>query len=247
MTESSAEDVREPYLFHGVVLPERAQLSLQSQVEFTQGRTGNLGQVRISIVLNQVAVWVDSDWDWDIFDLRNVVKNIVGNELAMLGYLKGHAYEFEMTRVLSRGRGIDYVFGIDLPFLSGVSESDDLTGAMSDLREKGSGPAGVFLLRCFRDLVSAMKEADDTAFYCYRAIESLRNHCATTSGLMDAEWSAQWDRFRGIAGCEESTLRNIKDAADPVRHGHPTALDGPSRQCLLVNTWGVVRGYVAAL
>jgi hypothetical protein len=31
---------------------------------------------RVSVVLNQIAVWIDTEVEWDIVDLRNVVKNI---------------------------------------------------------------------------------------------------------------------------------------------------------------------------
>src|SRR2546428_13699499 len=90
----------EPYLFSGAVLPERAQLSLSFSLEFSHVTSGITGVAKVSIVLNQVAVWVESEHDWDILDLRNVVKNIVQTHLAMVGYLKGYAYDFEVTRVL---------------------------------------------------------------------------------------------------------------------------------------------------
>ncbi|PIF27429.1 hypothetical protein CLU88_2321 [Acidovorax sp. 56] len=83
----------EPYLFSGVVLPERAQLSLQFVVGFSHLGSNINGIAKVSIVLNQVAVWVESEHDWDLFDLRNVVRNIIQTQLAMVGYLKGYAYD----------------------------------------------------------------------------------------------------------------------------------------------------------
>lgn len=87
----------EPYLFYGVVLPERAQLTLQFSVGFSHIASGVEGTAKVSIILNQVAVTVESEHKWGIFDLRNVVKNIVQNHLAMVGYLMGYAYDFEVT------------------------------------------------------------------------------------------------------------------------------------------------------
>ena len=110
----------EPYLFQGVVLPERAQLSLQFALGFSRITSGVIGVAKVSIVLNQVAVWIESDHEWDIVDLRNVVKNLVRSHLDMVGYLKGHAYDFEVTRVLNQSRGVDYVFGIDIPLPRGA-------------------------------------------------------------------------------------------------------------------------------
>jgi hypothetical protein len=99
----------EPYLLYGVVLPERAQISLICELEFSHLGTDAVGNVRLSIVLNQVVIWIESAHEWDIFTLHNVAKNIVQNQLAIVGFLKGFAYHCEITRVLNKGRGIDYV------------------------------------------------------------------------------------------------------------------------------------------
>lgn len=234
----------EPYLFHGVVLPERAPLSLQFALEFSHVASGFNGVAKVSIVLNQVAVWVESEHDWDIFDLRNVVKNIVQSDLAMVAYLTGNAYDFEVTRVLSQSRGIDRVFGIDIPCLAERGKSVDLQEALLKLRDKAIGPNGMFLRRCFSDLASSMKHADDTGFYCYRAIESLRHHCAAVHGLSAADKSKQWEKFREVAGCDEKALRSIKAAADPLRHGKASGTDSEVRAKLFASTWDVVDGYL---
>jgi hypothetical protein len=234
----------EPYLFSGVVLPERAQLSLSFSIGFSHVTSGITGEAKVSIVLNQVAVWVDSEHAWDIHDLRNVVKNIVQTHLAMVGYLKGYAYDFEVTRVLNQSRGIDYVFGIDIPCLAERGRSVDLQDALAKLGAKTVGANGLFLHRCFSDLVSAMKHADDTGFYCYRALESLRHHCAALHGQSNADKSRQWEKFREIAGCTEDTLRAIKGAADPLRHGQPAGTTSDDRAKLFTTTWEVVDAYL---
>jgi len=234
----------EPYLFQGVVLPERAQLTLKFVLEFSHISSGTIGTADVSIALNQVAVWVRSEHEWDIFDLRNVVKNIIQNQLAMIGYIKGYVYDLELTRVLNRSRKIDQVFGIDIPCITERNVAVDLQEAVNRLREKSMGPDGIFLHRCFGDLASAMKFADDTGFYCYRAIESLRHHCASRHGLTAAAKSKQWEKFRDAAGCSEETLRAIKEAADPLRHGEASSAIGADRLKLFSSTWDVVDGYL---
>lgn len=233
----------EPYLFYGVVLPERAQLSFRLQLEFSHV-SGFSGVARISIVMNQVVVWVESDHEWDIFDLRNVVKNIVQTQLAMVGYLKGFAYDLEVTRVLHRGRGIDYVFGIDIPIIAERGKGVDLDEALKRLRAHTAGPHGVFVHRCFTDLASAMKHADDTGFFCYRAIESLRHHCAAVHGLASASKSKQWQKFREVSGCTEEALLTIKAAADPLRHGEASRATAKDRERHFTNAWSVVDAYL---
>lgn len=234
----------DPYLFYGVVLPERAQLSLQFSLGFEHLSSRISATAKVSVILNQVAVWVESENEWDIFDLRNVVKNIVQTHLAMLGYLKGYAYDFEVTRVLNPSRSIDYVFGIDIPCLADRGQAVDVEAELLKLREKTTGANGVFLHRCFNDLVSAMKHADDTGFYCYRAVESLRHHCAAVHSLSAMDKSKQWEKFREVAGCNEDILRTIKVAADPLRHGVPAGGTSDDRAKLFNTTWDVVDGYL---
>lgn len=233
----------EPYLFQGVVLPERAQLSLSFELGFTHISSGVAGVAKVSIVLNQVVVWIESDYEWDIFDLRNVVKNLVQGQLDMIGYIKGYAYDLEVTRALNQTRSINLVFGIDIPCLTERGKDLDLDTELIKLRNKMIGPNGVYLNRCFNDLISAMKHADDTGFYCYRAIESLRHHCAAVHGLASLQKSVQWTKFRDIALCDEQTLRQIKEAADPLRHGEGTGITADNRAELLRITWDVVDGY----
>jgi hypothetical protein len=234
----------EPYLFNGVVLPERAQLSLSFALAFSHVTSGVSGVAKVSILLNQVTVWVESEHDWNIFDLRNVVRNILQTHLAMVGYLKGFAYDFEVTHVLNQSRGIDYVFGIDIPCLAERAKSIDLQDALLKLRDKTVGPNGVFLHRCFSDLVSAMKHTEDTGFYCYRAVESLRHHCAALHNLSSAHKARQWEKFREVSGCTEDTLRAIKAAGDPLRHGAPAGATSEDRAKLFTSTWGVVDAYL---
>ena len=233
----------EPYIFYGTVLPERAQLSLQCELEFSHVGSGVPGKAKLCIVLNQVVVWIESDYAWDIFDLRNVVKNIVQTQLAMVSFAKGFAYDFELTRAMNRERDIDYVFGVDIPVLAKRGENVDLGTELLLLREHSAGPNGVYVHRCLADLVSSMRNADDTGFYCYRAIESLRHHCAAVHQLTESSKPEQWRKFREVSGAEEETLRAIKDAADPLRHGQPAGMTSAERESLFTMTWDVVDGY----
>lgn len=234
----------QPYIFQGVVLPERAQLSMQFELSFEHLSSGVNATAKVSILLNQVVVWIETDYDWDIFDLRNVVANIVRSQLQIIGYLKGYAYDFELTRVLKQEPPTDHVFGIDIPCLAERGKDVDFSEAFAKVRGKTTGRNGVYLNRCFGDLVSAMKHADDTGFYCYRAIEALRHHCAAVHSIAHESKAAQWQKFREIARCEEETLREIKAAADPVRHGDVVGSTAADRQRLFTITWDTVDRYI---
>lgn len=235
----------EPYLFYGKILPERAQISLSFGLGFSHFTSGDTGKAEVSIVLNQLSVIVRTEKEWDIFDLRNVVRHIVQTNLAMIGYLKGCAYDLEITRVLNSAIGIDYVFGIDVPVIAKPRESIDLGNELKKLRPKTVGKNGVFLNRCFNDLVSAMRDADDTGFYCYRAVEALRHHCANVHDISGK--NAQWEKLREISGVDEPTIRTLENSAQSIRHGGVSGLTQHDRGNLLKITWEIVDAYIAKI
>jgi hypothetical protein len=235
----------ETYLFEGVVHPERAQITLQlPPLGFQHVTSGTQAVARVSIILNQIALWVESATEWDIFDLRNIAKSILHNELAIVGYLKGYAYDVEVRRVLNPARNIDYVFGIDIPCIAERNEKIKLAEEVEKIRAKTVGDTGIYFHRCFGDLIAAMKTPDDTGFYCYRAIEALRQYCIVRYKLDPEKKSDQWSKVREVAGCDEQTLRDIKGAADPVRHGGIVGVTSADREMLFTKTWDVVDGFI---
>ena len=234
----------EPYLLEGLVLPERAQLKLQFQIGFTHLSTKIEATAFVSVILNQVAVWVDTDIEWDIYDLKNVVKQILQNELAIIGYLTGFGYEVEIRRILHRGRNIDCVYGIDIPYIEERNKGIDINAKITSIRKKIVGENGILLHRCFNDLVMAMKYPTDTAFYCYRAIESLRHHCGEKYGIDKEDKTTQWQKFRECVRCDEETINFVKRAAGPLRHGEITPVTSDDRVELFRRTWDIVDNYL---
>jgi hypothetical protein len=235
----------EPYLFQGVVLPERAQLSLSTAIGVIGETSDQYVEARISILLNQVAVWVDTEVEWDILDLRNTVRGVLQNELAIVGYLKGLAYDVEVRRVLNRGLGIDHVFGIEIPCIARRTTGlADPAPVLDEIRRKTVGPNGHLLYRCLNDLCSAMKHPEDTGFYCYRAVEALRLHCALSHDVAGHSKAAQWEKFHAICQVSEDDLMFLKRAADPVRHGDVVSITSAERAGLFTRTWDVVDAYL---
>jgi len=216
---------------------------LNGYFEFSHLGTDAVGNVRLSIILNQVVIWIESAHEWDIFTLHNFAKNIVQNQLAIVGFLHGFAYQWEITRVLNKGRGIDYVYGIDTPVVANQRTDEELSEAVAAVRTHTDGPLGLLVSRCLADLMSAMQNADDTGFYCYRAIESLRHHCAAKFDLEDAGKARQWQKFREVSRSSKESLLMIKSASDPLRHGEVMSGSSDERAAILATTWNIVEGY----
>lgn len=237
----------EPYLLYGVILPERAVLTMNFSLYAKHGYSGIDIRMEVSIVLNQLLIWIFTDSDWDLYDLRNVVSNVVRDHLGIVGYLMGYAYDFDMRRVVHRTKGIDLVYGIDVAVITNRLKRPSAEDIADKLAELSKGTAGNFIRRCFSDLISAIRYDIDTAFYCYRAVESLRHHNSFLLGLSNADKSSQWGSFRSAAKSSEKDLRFLKDLADPLRHGEVDPKRLEDREHTLALTWEVVDNYIAHL
>lgn len=237
----------EPYLLHGTILPERARLSHFFWLNFKHTGSGVEGRVEISIVHNQMAIRVFTEANWDLLDLRNLAATVVRDELSAIGYLIGFAFDFEITRVLNLSRGVDYVFGIDVPCIAEPRKGIDINCELPKLRRLRSGEPGVYISRCFSDLNSALRHIDDLPFYCYRALESLRKHCAAVNELKEGNGAAAWKKFRECSNTSEEEIRFISNAAKELRHGGTSSFDGHFSKEMLERTWSIVDRYIASL
>ncbi|UUV07144.1 hypothetical protein [Ruegeria sp. YS9] len=236
----------EPYFFSGRILPERAQLSFQSDLTVHRKETDTTFRAEVSIILNQLVVRVHSELEWNIFDLRNIVQNAVRVDLTALGYLLGRGYEIEITRVVNHSKGVDYVYGIEVPCISEPRGKIDVDARLRKLRTLFLSEGGMFVSRCFNDLTSAIQHADDSPFYCYRAIEAIRRHCAVSHGLLDKDRSTQWQKFREVAGITKGEISFISEAAKDLRHGGLPNFSENFREDILTKTWAIVDKYLDA-
>ncbi|AXV73560.1 hypothetical protein ACI2S3_07585 [Ralstonia nicotianae] len=233
------------YFLDGVVHPERAQIQdHRITAKFGHVASSVDAKADIRILLNQIAVWVETEVEWNALDLRNVVKNLVQLEMDMMGYVLGLTYDVEIRRAICPEIGVDVVFGINVPCISELHRGVDLDTRIAAIRPKLLGESGIFLHRCLRDLMTALKEPDDVAFHCYRAIESLRHHCIVTHSVDPKDKATQWNTLRQIAGCDESSTRLLEKAAQATRHGEPEAVPEVDAVKLLTTAWTIADGYI---
>lgn len=240
----------EPYIFIGKTLPERAEVhNHKSNLLFLHPGTGLSATAEVTIYRSQVSVLVHTDADWSVYDLKNAILNIVRAELTAVGYLKGIGWDVEIMRVINVAKGIDEVFGVDIPCLSGPRASVDAAKELTRLRPLMRDEQGIFIRRCFDDLTSAMRSADDTALFCFRGIEALRLHCATLHGIISKDKKAQWKKFEEVCGFEQGDIDydSLREASTRVRHGEPPIHDEMQRVEMFNVTWTIVDRYISKL
>jgi hypothetical protein len=244
ITATGASSV-EAYFIHGVIRPERAQISISFALTY-ESPTFGTADVQVSIVLNQLSMWIthSGTGSVSIWDLRNFAQSVIQDELGLAAYSLGYLYDVEITRIINRSKQVDHVYGIDVPAVSQRHTMEEAIARIEEIRPKAFGPYGILIRRSLSDLASAMRHPLDTAFYCYRAVEALRLHCSQTCGLENAKKNAQWSKFREVSEVTLDELMFITRSAEGVRHGAVESITDEKRADLFTRTWRIIDRYL---
>ncbi len=206
------------YILAGRVLPERALVSV-GEVKFGVVQSADVpeGQLYVQIVLSQISArYLGSGEVKNLFTLRNIVEDAVRLLLDVAGYYYGHGYDAEIVQMARPFSSDIYVFGIDVPALKGSVEKSGIT--VQDVFKPLTKSDGDYLRGALADVREAIKSPRDTGFFCYRAIESLKNCCAARNGLVPDSDGA-WELFRNTYSIKRDEIMRIKHFADAPRHG----------------------------
>src|SRR5471030_2282963 len=155
----------EVYFIQGIVLPERSPITYEFSSKFQHVATGQLCSAKVTILLNQVAIWLDTEGEMPPADLKNLANYMVLDLLYVFSYLNGYTYDFQVTRTINRERGMDVVLGIDHPTIAARRPVIDYGVVVKKVQVHLLGEYGLFIHRCLGDLSSAMRFIEDSAFY----------------------------------------------------------------------------------
>ena len=88
-----------------------------------------------------------------------------------------------------------------------------------------------------------MKSPNDTGFFCYRAIESLKQGFA---GRMSLEPDKAWEAFRSAYDIDKNDIMLVKGFADAARHGNArdASISDSDRAKVFTTTWKVINKYI---
>jgi hypothetical protein len=231
------------YIFSGLILPERAQLSIgPSTYAFTYPPDGTRHNAQVSIVLNQATVYVDTDKDWSVHDLKNIVVQIVRDLTNIIGYIRGYGYDVEIRQVRNRDRNIDYVFGIEIPCIAKRNEGLVLKDEFLRILSLIQGNHGRYISRALDDFSQAMKNPGDTPFYCFRALETLKQLCGYRYKI-EGDIN-QWKKLTEITGYSKEDIEHIKEPAFEARHGLRKPITDDDRAGIFLKTWNIINMFI---
>ena len=175
----------------------------------------------------------------DIFTLSNIVKKAVLDHLAVYGFVFGDSRDVEIVRVVSPERNIDHVFGTGVQKLFERHSPEGKEKALSAIFPFLNGDDGMYASRALRFLSAAIRTPEETPFFCWQALDSLRMHFAAKNSLETLGESAQWDAF-----CEytEVAPETLSAAASEARF-RPGPFSEDDRLETFERTWNIVERY----
>lgn len=230
------------YTFFGKVHPERCNVSI-TEVRAKVGSPGDEinGELRYYISLCQVtAIFICEKPVPNVYTLKNYVEDAIRIALDALGYTLACGYDLEVTEMIDSLGNRPIVFGVGIPAIE--KAASDAGVSFECIMEVFKDVRGGYLQRCLADLREAIRAPKDTGFFCYRAIESLRQFFFREKGAQDDRSS--WEMLRSELGVDRADIDAIKKLSDPVRHGDSVAIGDDQRAKTFVLTWGIVNKFV---
>jgi len=195
------------YIINGRALPERCNISFDTV-------TYNLDEEVVSVTCfnSQIVASLETSVV-SVSYAKNRISIVSKMIVGCMGFALGRHYSLDLcTVVIENDAGVilnSYVY-------EGVGEGqvqsnpDDIFTKARLLAEKDQN----FRI-ALNDYMSAIEDGSNCAFYCYRAIEAIKQ---TFAGKSDKQ---KWQGMHESLGtCREYITKNIKQHADIERHGN---------------------------
>lgn len=221
------------YTFTGKILPERAAVTIAApiSVKAEAREAGMHFEAIIVISVSQILITVKTaEADVDMETLKNYIDTTVRAVIDTLCYLWGRGYDVEITSAIGADDK-NYVFGVGIPILEKTKNDRPLTlDQLWPLAYQNE-----HLRHALADLREAIRSPADTGFFCYRAIESVRQHFVS-----DDDKAKSWELLHSALCSERSWTDPVKKYADQPRHGKPIYVSDSARADLFQRTWKII-------
>lgn len=217
------------YVFEGVIYPRRARVDIPSKITTRIKRGEHQGDATVHINAGEVFVVFDLETDLEnLISLKNLIENLLQSLVDPICYLTGNLLTPEISSVVLP-EGESQTFGVGVPEVDGWEANRDLTDEVSRIMALYDGNEGNYLRSSMADFKMAMDAPHETGFYCFRAIESIRQKFYTE----DRSKKESWQVMRETLGVEEDDIRFVQQFADSRRHGDVVDVPGKSRKVML--------------
>ena len=231
------------YILKGTVLPVRATLTTEPrkmEVQFGMN-ISNTAIVEISILCNEISIFVDTEDQIDVLVLRNNCISLLDKIIAPLGYYFGYGYSYELTQIICKSLDVNLVFGINVGCLEHRRDRN-LANEFIEKVYRYNEVGEKYIRRCFADLQLAIKHPIDTPFYCYRAIECLKQFCREKYNLSSE--SDQWKKLSELTNKNWEDTKIVKEFANNARHGDHKDYTSEQSESFFTSTWDLIDAFL---
>ena len=246
------------YTLSGRVHPERTYVTLgpipHCRIETRMGDAPLVLDAHIRIDNAQIMVVASCEERIENLEtLRNSVESAVRGVVDAFAFIEGRGYDVEITSVIDSTGEQWTVFGVEIRALQESKNDRSVTfGELYVLltsqlqRQDETTSFRLMQLRiALGDLREAIRSTSLTGFFCFRAIECLRQ-CYVDPENQDeiAARRDSWERMRQTLCISRSWFSQIENFATPERHGRIRPMSGNERTNILLHTWQVVDRFI---
>jgi hypothetical protein len=228
------------YLLVGVVHPERADINVDyTKLVFPD----NTADIYFSIYKSKIAFTYKSEKELSINQLATFdcfAEEQVRVVIDSLGFLMGCGYDVEITQLIDTVNDRHYVFGVQKDCLKNLHLIEKHSPHELIQLYSTSG-AGLILRRALADLRMAIRLEGDAPFYCYRAIECLSFFFISDKGNKEQAWQLMREKL----SIDKEVIMNIKNLADPIRHGNPANSVKYTHEDVLLESWIILDKFIS--
>ncbi len=229
------------WTFFGVVRPERFPVTWGTPLSgsLNQPDLGVEADFRIAIHAGQVIVNLTiTKGEPNLDSMRNIALSCAHDLTDLVGYASGCYFDVDIISAVSLDTDEWCTFGVQIPVIAnrqnphrGKAIDADLVIASSEL------PARIAL----RNFQLAMRDAEGTGFYCYRAIEAMMQSMKSDQIRTDKD---AWQKLTTVLSLDRSVSDWIKSHADFPRHGKPFSMGEPDRAQIFELTDEILHRYL---
>ncbi|MCV0411255.1 hypothetical protein [Nitrosopumilus sp.] len=228
------------YVFHGRVLPERADVEITGgPIIGIQTSTGYDLRISFEIRKSLISIHVTSFGEiTDFAEVRNFLLDFVRLHTDSYGYIKGYAYDAEITSVSGENNQPYIIFGVGIKELTD-EESKRAFQKIDKIILLAIQDKYRFIYGTLANLRLSIKYPSDTGTFCYRAVESIRQYFGVKGDSRDARKKA-WEKLNAELNVDKSWTARIADFALDPRHGKQKSITHDERVEIMQKTWVIV-------
>lgn len=216
------------YQLSGKIHPERVNFTIGTKLPLSieHGEFGIKGEITLEIRNSNIIISFDSQNEYLSSDtgsletLKNILEESVRMVVDIYGYVRSYSYEVEITDIKNFGSSLNYQFGVRGEWnilKDDKSANEEFSRILNLFTVPGNGTIGDVLA----DFRRAIKYPSMTASFCFRAIESIRQHAFEDVSIADDDKRRKdgWTKLGANLGFKEEDFNVIKKYALPNRHG----------------------------